>query len=221
MTMEITLTCPGCGSGVHIRPTEGAHSTTCHICSRQIPLAFTKEHLQNRLDSCPSCLGKIRKNLDKSKVTAHNLGQIGAKHGDARMAASDDCPDGQCRSRMRRQAGTTEAYPEYAARSDGEAEPQDGLKCGPLDFYQQKDFNRKWGVGLFIAAAILSFWTYGVSLIALYLADLWLFKKLPSIAICYHCQAIFREVENLAGVPPFEHYKHDRIRYASPEEAKS
>ncbi len=72
------------------------------------------------------------KNRDKSRVTAHNLGQIGVKqdgateayqeyaarsdgeaepHGVARRATSDDCPDGQCRSRMRR---------------------QDGLKCGQL-----------------------------------------------------------------------------------------
>ncbi len=72
------------------------------------------------------------KNHSKSRVTAHNLGQIGGKrdratevcyghiarsdgeadsHGVARRATSDDCPDGQCRSRMRR---------------------QDGLKCGQL-----------------------------------------------------------------------------------------
>ncbi len=59
-------------------------------------------------------------------VSAHNLGQIGGKrdrateaykeyaagsdgeadsHGVARKATSDDCPDGQCRSRMRRQDG--------------------------------------------------------------------------------------------------------------------
>ncbi len=61
-----------------------------------------------------------------ARVSAHNLGQIGVKrdratevcflhiarsdgeaepHGVARKATSDDCPDGQCRSRMRRQDG--------------------------------------------------------------------------------------------------------------------
>ncbi len=49
------------------------------------------------------------KNFDKSKVTVHNLGQIGMKRDRA-----------------------TEAYQEYAARSDGEAESQDGLKCEQL-----------------------------------------------------------------------------------------
>ncbi len=62
-------------------------------------------------------------------ATVHNLGQIGMKHGDARMAASDDCPDGQCRSRMRRQAKATEAYEKYIAGSDSVADSQDGLKC--------------------------------------------------------------------------------------------
>ncbi len=95
------------------------------------------------------------KSYDKSKATAYNLGQIGAKHGDARRAASDDCPDGQCRSRMRRQARATEVCSKHIAGSDGEAEPhgvarratsddcpdgqcrsrmrrQDGLKCKQL-----------------------------------------------------------------------------------------
>ncbi len=63
---------------------------------------------------------------DESTVTARSLGQVGEKrdrateacsehiagsdgeaepHGVARKATSDDCPDGQCRSRMRRQDG--------------------------------------------------------------------------------------------------------------------
>jgi hypothetical protein len=41
--------------------------------------------------------------------------------------------------------------------------------CSRQDFYKQKDFNRKIGVVLFVIAAILSIWTYGMSLVALYL----------------------------------------------------
>ena len=137
--MEITLTCSHCGSGVHVLPTEGASAITCEVCDACLPLKFDGEHLQGRLNHCPSCTRD--------------------------------------------------------------------------DFYQQKDFSRKWGVGLFIVAAILSFWTYGISLIALYLLDLFLFQKIGNIAICYHCQAIFRGVQNLDEIPPFDHQKHDRIRY--------
>ena len=49
------------------------------------------------------------KNCDISTVTVHGLGQIGVKLG-----------------------RTTEAYSLYAARSDDEAETQDGLKRGQL-----------------------------------------------------------------------------------------
>ena len=47
--------------------------------------------------------------------------------------------------------------------------------CFETKFYKQKDFNRKIGVILFVIAAILAIWTYGVSLIVLYLFDLILF----------------------------------------------
>ena len=60
--------------------------------------------------------------------------------------------------------------------------------CERTDFYSQKDFNRKIGVVLFVIAAILSIWTYGISFIVLYLFDFILFKKLKPIAICYNCQ---------------------------------
>lgn len=87
--------------------------------------------------------------------------------------------------------------------------------CGRKDFYSQKDFNRKLGVLLFVIAAILSIWTYGISFIVLYLFDLILFKKLGLIAICYKCQTIFRKVENVKDIPGFNHEMNDRIVYAN------
>lgn len=87
--------------------------------------------------------------------------------------------------------------------------------CGRKDFYSQKDFNRKLGVVLFVIAAILSIWTYGISFIVLYLFDLILFKKLGLIAICYKCQTIFRKVENVKDIPGFNHEMNDRIVYAN------
>ena len=44
--------------------------------------------------------------------------------------------------------------------------------CQRKDFYKQKDFNRKVGVALFVIAAILAIWTYGISLIVLWIFDL-------------------------------------------------
>lgn len=86
--------------------------------------------------------------------------------------------------------------------------------CSRMDFYKQKDFNRKVGVTLFVIAAILSIWTYGISLVVLYLVDLFLFRKLAMVAICYKCDTNFRKVKNMEEIRPFDHEMHDRIVYS-------
>ncbi len=86
--------------------------------------------------------------------------------------------------------------------------------CERKDFYQQKDFNRKIGVALFVMAACLVPWTYGLSLLVLYLLDVFLFRRLSMIAICYKCKTIFRQVENIQAIPAYDHEMNDRIVYA-------
>ena len=86
--------------------------------------------------------------------------------------------------------------------------------CGRKDFYKQKDFNRKIGVTLFVIAAILSIWTYGISFIVLYLFDLLLYKKIGQVVSCYKCDTLFRKVENIEEIYPFDHEMNDRIKYA-------
>jgi hypothetical protein len=85
--------------------------------------------------------------------------------------------------------------------------------CGEKKFYAQKDFNRKIGVILFVIAAILSIWTYGISFIILYGVDFFLFRRLATIAVCYHCDTIFRKVKNIAQISEFDHETNDRIVY--------
>jgi len=86
--------------------------------------------------------------------------------------------------------------------------------CLRMDFYKQKDFNRKVGVILFVIAAILSIWTYGLSLVALYLVDLFLFRKLALVAVCYKCLTNFRGVKNIADIRDYDHEMNDRIVYS-------
>jgi hypothetical protein len=86
--------------------------------------------------------------------------------------------------------------------------------CSRQDFYKQKDFNRKIGVALFVIAAILSIWTYGLSLVALYLVDLFLFKKLAMVAICYKCKTNFRKLANMSDIRDYDHEMNDRIVYS-------
>lgn len=86
--------------------------------------------------------------------------------------------------------------------------------CSRQDFYKQKDFNRKIGVALFVIAAILSIWTYGLSLVGLWLVDHYLFKKINLVAICYKCQTNFRKVSNINDINDYDHEMNDRIVYS-------
>jgi uncharacterized C2H2 Zn-finger protein len=100
---------------------------------------------------------------------------------------------------------------------------KDCPSCGRKDFYSQKDFNRKLGVIFFVIAALIStamLW-YGLgpewylsTFIALYAVDFFLFRKLNLIAICYKCDAIFRDVKNISEIHGFDHEMHDRIVYS-------
>ncbi len=85
--------------------------------------------------------------------------------------------------------------------------------CEGGEFYKQKDFNRKIGVILFVIAALLTPYTYGISFVVLYLFDFILFKKLGFVAMCYKCGTIFREVGNLEMIPDFDHEINDRYAY--------
>ncbi len=138
--MTVTLTCPSCGSGIHIYPNQASKVADCDVCKHQVTVQFTGEHEQGIVRDCPCCSRK--------------------------------------------------------------------------DFYSQKDFNRKIGVILFVIAAILSIWTYGISLIILYLFDLLLFRKLGNIVVCYKCQTIFRKAKNASEIRGFDHEMNDRIIYA-------
>lgn len=86
--------------------------------------------------------------------------------------------------------------------------------CTRQDFYKQKDFNRVIGVTLFVIAAILSIWTYGLSLVVLYLLDLFLFRRLALVAICYKCRTNFRRLKNMNEIRDFDHEMNDRIVYS-------
>lgn len=95
--------------------------------------------------------------------------------------------------------------------------------CGRQDFYSQKDFNRKLGVIIFVIAAIIStimLWVglgpqwYLSTFVVLYAVDFFLFRRLNQIAICYKCEAIFRDVKNINKIPGFNHEMHDRIVYS-------
>ena len=93
--------------------------------------------------------------------------------------------------------------------------------CQGFRFYKQKDFNRKVGVILFVIASILAIFTYGISLIVLYIIDFFLFSKLQMIAICYKCSAVFKNVKNINEIEYFDHETNDRTVYGNTHETES
>lgn len=95
-----------------------------------------------------------------------------------------------------------------------ESRLEDCAVCERKDFYQQKDFNRVVGATLFIIAACLVPWTYGLSLLALYLLDVFLFRRLSMIAVCYKCKTIYRHVANIDQIHDYNHEMNDRIVYS-------
>lgn len=78
--------------------------------------------------------------------------------------------------------------------------------CGCRRFFRQKAFPRAVGIGLVVVGAILVPLTYGVSLMALALADLLIYRLVPLMAVCYLCRAEFRGVPVPARVLPFRHH---------------
>ncbi len=68
----------------------------------------------------------------------------------------------------------------------------DCLRCGGDRLYTQKDFNRKVGLAVFAAAALLSVPTWGLSLLAATIVDLALYAVLGEVTICYVCNTQHR-----------------------------
>ncbi len=70
------------------------------------------------------------------------------------------------------------------------------VQCGYDRLFAQKDFNRKIGLALVVVGAVLSPWTYGLSLVVFMAFDYGLYRFVPEITVCYGCDAIHRGFEH-------------------------
>ncbi len=68
--------------------------------------------------------------------------------------------------------------------------------CGYDRLFAQKDFNRKIGLAIVVVGAVLSPWTYGLSLVVFMAFDYGLYRFVPEITVCYGCDAILRGFEH-------------------------
>ena len=119
-------------------------------------------------------------------------------HCDSCDAALDAGGDGdglECPSCRRR-------YPLGAAAARLEQCPI----CDCRRFFRQKAFPKVLGIGLVVVGAILTPFTYGVSLMVLALVDLVIYRAVPLMAVCYLCRAEFRGVPIPDRILPFRHH---------------
>ena len=87
--------------------------------------------------------------------------------------------------------------------------------CQCNQFYVQKDFNQLLGCFIMLIGIIGVPWTYGLSLPVFALVDWFIYKRIPTIAVCYQCDAEFRGFVVPARFKVFMHHigeKYDRKR---------
>jgi hypothetical protein len=65
-------------------------------------------------------------------------------------------------------------------------------RCGAADFWTHKDFPKALGIGIVVLAAIVAFWTYGISLVVAAILDAALYPCLPWVTVCYRCKSEYR-----------------------------
>ncbi|MCP4204706.1 MAG: hypothetical protein GY769_22590 [bacterium] len=85
--------------------------------------------------------------------------------------------------------------------------------CGCQHLYRQRDFNRGLGCLLVLIGAAFVPWTYGLSLVALSLVDLWLYKRLSDSVVCYRCDTVYRDATPTQRQVEVDLLKHDVIKY--------
>lgn len=85
--------------------------------------------------------------------------------------------------------------------------------CGCRHLYRQRDFNRALGCGLVALGAALVPWTFGLSLIAFGLVDLWLYRRLKDAVVCYKCDTVFRDARPGPRQGEFDLLRHDVLKY--------
>jgi hypothetical protein len=85
--------------------------------------------------------------------------------------------------------------------------------CGCRHLYRQRDFNRALGCALVAAGAILVPWTFGLSLPAFGLVDLWLYRRLHDVPVCYRCDTVYRDARPGPRQGDFDLLKHDVLKY--------
>ena len=111
------------------------------------------------------------------------------------------------------QCGLARAVAELHWRDGRPGEIERCPLCDCAHAYRQKDVNRAAGCAVVAVGAALSPWTWGLSLVACVLIDLWLWRRLPEAVVCYRCDTVFRDARPLPRQGEFDLLKHDVLKY--------
>lgn len=90
--------------------------------------------------------------------------------------------------------------------------------CQCRQFYVQKDFNQALGCLIMAFGIILVPLTYGISLPVFALVDWILYRKVPTIVVCYRCAGEFRGFSVSENLKSFMH--HIGEKYEKERESK-
>jgi hypothetical protein len=93
--------------------------------------------------------------------------------------------------------------------------------CGGAHLYRQKDFNRRLGVAIVLVGVLFSYFTYGLSLLAVALIDWFIYRRVGEVASCYACGSVYRGFSSVRAVPPFNLSLHDYYRSIRPHASAS
>lgn len=85
--------------------------------------------------------------------------------------------------------------------------------CGAPDLYIQKDFNRKLALAIVGIGCVLSFWTYGLSLLVVALIDWLLYRRVSWMTVCYRCRAAYRGFRLNPSHREFDRHTEELYRY--------
>lgn len=79
-------------------------------------------------------------------------------------------------------------------------------ECGCKHLYKKKNFNQAIGCIIILIGALLVPITYGLSLLVLFIVDLYLYKKVEDSIECYKCKSEFTNVSIPEDLLDFDHH---------------
>lgn len=79
-------------------------------------------------------------------------------------------------------------------------------KCGCKHLYKKKDFDQSLGCLIILIGAVFVPYTYGLSLAALFLFDLMLYRRTKDLIECYKCKVEFKDVRVPKYFTVFDHH---------------